>query len=64
MTRKVMLNVAVTITTNEENEFVGTMEQIAASHTKNCLLDNPDIEVFTIQDVDVIINGSEEAEPL
>lgn len=64
MTRKVMLNVAVIITTNEENEFVGTMEQIAAKHTKNCLLDNPDIEVFTIQDVDVIINGSEEVEPL
>jgi len=64
MTRKVMLSVAVTITTNEENELVGTMEQIAASHTKNCLLDNPDIEVFTIQDVDVVINGSEETDTI
>lgn len=64
MTRKVMLRVAVTITTNEENEFVGTMEQITASHTKNCLLNNPDIDVFTIQDVDVVINGSEETEPI
>ena len=64
MTRKVFLNVAVTITTNEENECVGTMEQIAASHTKNCLLDNPDIEVFNIQDVDVVIKGSEETDPI
>ena len=64
MTRKVMLSVAVTITTNEENEFAGTMEQIAARHTKNCLLDNPDIEVFTIQDVDVVIDGSEETSPI
>lgn len=64
MTRKVMLSVAVTITTNEENEFVGTMERITASHTKNCLLNNPDIDVFTIQDVDVVINGSEETDPI
>lgn len=64
MTRKVFLNVAVTITTNEENEYVGTMERIAASHTKNCLLDNPDIEVFNIQDVDVVIKGSEETDPI
>lgn len=59
-----MLSVAVTITTNEENEFVGRMEQIAASHTKNCLLNNPDIDVFTIQDVDVVINGSVESRPI
>lgn len=64
MTRKVMLSVAVTITTNEENEYVGTMERMAARHTKNCLLDNPDIDVFTIQDVDVVINGSEETDPI
>lgn len=64
MTRKVMLSVAVTITTNEENEYVGTMEKITAAHTKMCLLDNPDIEVYTIQDVDVVINGSEETDPL
>jgi hypothetical protein len=64
MTRKVFLNVAVTITTNEENESVGTMEQITASHTKNCLLDNPDIDVFNIQDVDVVITGSEETDPI
>lgn len=60
MTRKVILNVAVTISTNEENVYVGTMENIAASHTKNCLLDNPDIEVFTIEDVDVVVKGSED----
>lgn len=60
MTRKVTLNVVVEISTNEENEYAGTMERIAASHTKNCLLDNPDIEVFTIQDVDVQIVKSEE----
>lgn len=64
MTRKVFLSVAVTITTNEENEPVGTMEQIAANHTKNCLLDNPDIEDFNIQDVDVVINGSEETDKI
>lgn len=64
MTRKVFLNVAVTITTNEENECAETMERIAASHTKNCLLDNPDIDVFNIQDVDVVINGSEETDQI
>ena len=58
------MNVAVTITTDEENEYVGTMERIAASHTKNCLLDNPDVEVFNIQDVDVVITGSEETDPI
>lgn len=61
MTRKVFLNVAVTITTNEENEHVGAMENVAASHIKNCLLDNPDVDVFTIQDVDVEIDGSEDS---
>lgn len=64
MTRKVFLNVAVTITTNDEDEYVGTMERIAASHTKNCLLNKPDIEVFNIQDVDVVIKGSEDTDPI
>lgn len=64
MTRKVFLNVAVTITTNEENECVGEMERIAASHTKNCLLDNPYIDAFNIQDVDVVIKGSEETDSI
>lgn len=60
MTRKVMLSVVVTITTNEENEYVGTMENVAARHTKNCLLDNPDVEVFTVTDVDVKVVKSDE----
>ena len=63
MTRKVFLKVAVTITTNEENEYVATFENLAARHTKGLLLDNPDIEVFTITDADVEIAGSEETDP-
>lgn len=60
MTRKVTLNVVVEISTNEELEMVGDLECITASHAKNCLLDNPDVEVYTIQDVDVQIVKSEE----
>lgn len=62
MTRKVMLSVAVTITTKEENVHVSAMEEVLASHTKFCLLDNPDAWVYTIKDVDVVINGSEETD--
>lgn len=60
MTRKVTLQVEVTIATNDELELVGDMERIAAAHTKNCLLDNPDVEVYTIQDVDVTCVNSVE----
>ena len=60
MTRKVFLNVEVTISTNWDDETVGTMENVAASHIKNCLLDNPDVDVFTITDVDVEVEGSED----
>lgn len=56
-----MLSVEVTISANE---YIGTIERMAAMHTKNCLLDNPDIDGCTIQDVDVAINGSEETDPI
>ena len=62
MTRKVFLNVEVTISTNCGDETVGTMENVAASHIKNCLLDNPDVDVFTITDVDVKVEGSEDSD--
>ena len=60
MTRKVTLKVEVTIATNDELELVGDLERITVRHTKNCLLDNPDVEVYTIQDVDVQLVKSEE----
>lgn len=60
MTRKITLNVIVEISTNDELVSLGVLESITASHTKFCLLDNPDVDVYTIQDVDVQIVKSEE----
>ena len=60
MTRKVTLTVEVTLSTNDELELVGDLERVAARHTKHCLLDNPDVEVYVVEDVDVVIVKSEE----
>ena len=61
MTRKVTLTVEVTLSTNDELELVGDLEHIAVLHTKNCLWDNRDVDVYTIEDVDVSLVKSEEA---
>lgn len=52
MTQKIHLNVTVELTTDEKMTNQ-QMIDLATTHVKNCILDNPDADNCTITDVDV-----------
>ena len=66
MKHKVTLKVEVVVSTNRnELESCGLMadeKRFVASHIKNCLLDNPDVDIYSVDDVDVSVVQSEEIE--
>ena len=60
MKRKVELKVYVTISVEDEATRISQIEGFAATHTRNCLLDNPDVDMYSIEAVDVTIENSKE----
>ena len=60
MKRRIYLNVAVEMTTNDPDLCVGEMENIARIHVKNCIMDNPDADVCQVENVsaEVITSNS------
>lgn len=61
MKRNVILKVAIAIDTN--NEVAKQTAELAAAHVKNCLMDNPNVDETTIEDVDVSIINTEDVPP-
>ena len=66
MKHKVTLKVEVIVSTNrnelESYGLVADEKRFVASHIKNCLLDNPDADIYSVDDVDVSVVQSEEIE--
>lgn len=62
MKRNVILRVAIAIDTT--NEVAQQTAELAAAHVKNCLMDNPNVDETTIEDVDVVIINDGDVPPV
>lgn len=63
MKKKVTLQVEVTIDLTDGLAGKQDFEHFAVQHTKNCLMDNPDVDNYTIVDTNVKAIKVEDAEP-